>query len=269
MSNPRRDFLKTAAAACAVAALPKLSAADAAADKAQEYYELRAYRLREGASTASLERYLEKALLPALKARKIGPVGVFTQTSVEPATAAKPALWVLIPYADLATFADVSATLHRSSDVVNAAGEYFTAATRANPAFDRIDVELMLAFAGQPRLRLPAAGRVNTRIFELRTYEDYSETKALKKIDMFNNGEIEAMHEVGLSPIFYGQTIAGVGLPHLTYMTSGPNLEAHQEHWKAFGGHPTWQKLLKDPQYADTVTRITKWMLAPTSYSEI
>ena len=107
------------------------------------------------------------------------------------------------------------------------------------------------------------------RLFEMRTYESYSEVKARKKVDMFNAGEIDTMREVGLGPIFYGQTLVGRDLPHLMYMTSGENQEIHQQHWDAFGKHPVWMKLKADPQYADTVSKITKRFLVPTAYSQV
>ena len=101
------------------------------------------------------------------------------------------------------------------------------------------------------------------------TYESHSELKALKKVEMFNSGEIDVMREVGLGPIFYGQALIGPGLPHLTYMLSAEDSDAHKKHWEAFGKHPVWNKLKNDPQYADTVSKITNHFLVPTSYSQI
>ena len=82
-------------------------------------------------------------------------------------------------------------------------------------------------------------------------------------------GEIGAMKDVGLSPVFYGQALIGAGLPHLTYMLAAETREAHKEHFKAFGSHPVWQKLKNDPQYADTVSKITSRFLVPSGYSQI
>ena len=128
----------------------------------------------------------------------------------------------------------------------------------------------MQAFAGMPRLELPAYCREKKpRIFEVRTYESHSELKALKKVVMFNEGEIDLMREVGLGPIFYGQVLVGTGLPHLTYMVSAENQDAHKKHWDAFRVHPTWEKLKNDLQYADTVSRIENRFLVPTPYSQI
>jgi hypothetical protein len=128
----------------------------------------------------------------------------------------------------------------------------------------------MRAFGGIPRMEIPSySAEKKPRMFELRTYESYSEAKALKKIDMFNDGEIDVMREVGLAPVFFGQALIGANLPHLTYMLSAENREAHNQHWAAFGKHATWKKMSSDPQYADTVSKIVNRFLAPTTYSQI
>ena len=106
-------------------------------------------------------------------------------------------------------------------------------------------------------------------MFELRSYESHSELKAIKKVEMFNAGEIELFRQVGLGPVFYGQALIGSNLPHLTYMVSAENPEAHKKHWDAFRASPIWDKLKNDPQYADTVSKIDSRFLVPTSYSQI
>ena len=77
----------------------------------------------------------------------------------------------------------------------------------------------------------------------MRTYESYSELKALKKVAMFNAGEIAVMQELGLSPVFYGQALVGRDLPHLTYMLCSPDIETHKRNSAAFGMHPVWVRL--------------------------
>ena len=67
-------------------------------------------------------------------------------------------------------------------------GTAYLQSPKANPAFERIDSWLMLAFAGMPKLELSAYCREKKpRMFELRTYESHSELKALKKVEMFKN----------------------------------------------------------------------------------
>ena len=68
MNNSRRTFLTSTLAASAATALSTTSLRAAAAPAGREYYDLRAYRLKPGAPSG-LDRYLEKALLPALDKR--------------------------------------------------------------------------------------------------------------------------------------------------------------------------------------------------------
>jgi hypothetical protein len=240
----------------------------------REYYELRAYHLKSGADRGLLDTYLSKGLIPALNRMGGRPVGVFVQqerTGTAAATEVKDpqAVWVLIPYPMVESFAGVVPALSADANYQAAAAEYL-ASPKAKPAFERIDSWLMLAFAGMPKVELPAYCRENKpRMFEIRTYESHSEVKALKKVDMFNAGEIQLMRDVGLGPIFYGQALVGSNLPHLTYMLSAENQEAHTKHWDAFKAHPIWDKLKNDPQYADTVSKIYNRFLVPAPYSQI
>ena len=268
--NPinRRDFLKTSLAATATAALAASSPAMASEPGASggEYIELRAYRLKPGASHALLDSYLEHALIPALNSRGVEAVGAFT----EPEAKDGPAVWVLIPHPSLQSVASVAASLNAEPAVQAAGSAYLSGPTKDLPAFDRIDSWFFLPFAGLPRLAVPGLAREGKpRIFEMRTYESYSELKALKKVAMFNAGEIRLMQDLNLSPVFYGQALVGRDLPHLTYMLCSPDMETHKKNWAAFGVHPTWVALKNDPQYADTVSKITSRFMVPASYSQI
>jgi hypothetical protein len=274
----RREFLKTSLTVSTLAGLSTAALSAGAAETGpgprQEYYELRAYRLKGADKRPLLEAYIEKAAIPALNRLGIKPVGVFVQqerTGAPGGTEVRdPAVvYVLRPYASLEGFAKASAQMSADPEYQKAGAEYLQS-TKDQPAFERIESWLMLAFAGMPRLELPPYCREGkTRMFELRTYESHSELKALKKVDMFNSGEIQTMREVGLAPVFYGQGLIGSNLPHLTYMLSAENQDAHKKHWDAFRDHPTWKQLQKDPQYADTVSRIYNRFLVPTSYSQI
>lgn len=265
----RREFLTTSLAASAVAGLAttELSAAETgtAGTAGRMYYELRAYRLKAGANHDLLDGYLEKAAIPAWNRLGINPVGVFTE--IEPKGA--PSVFVLLPYATLETFQTATHRLSSDSEYLKAGAPHLET-PKTNPSFERLDSWLLLAFAGMPKLELPAYCREKkARIMELRTYESHSESKAAKKVEMFNSGEIDVMREVGLGPIFYGQALVGPNLPHLTYMLSGENRDVHKEHWGGFGKHPVWKKLNGDSQYADTVSKSTNWFLTPTDYSQI
>ncbi len=276
MKLPRRDFLKSSlAASAALAAAGRVSAASAPAGAAREYYELRAYRLKSGASTAPIEGYLEKALLPALAKRGVKNTGVFTELEVDKrAGTSKPKadtpLWVLIPHASLESFASVSADLNTDA-AVQAAGAAYLGVPKSTPAYERVDTWLYRAFASMPRIELPAfsAKRAAGRVFEMRDYESHSERAALIKMAMFDEGETQLMRDLGMSPVFFGQGIAGPNLPHLRYFTSGADLAAHLAGWAKFGPDPRWVKMKDNPKYKDSTSKNTARFLVPTAYSQI
>ena len=267
MTTPRRNFIKTSLAVSAAAVLPAtaLSAAPGTSSGKREFYELRAYKMKPGASDASLHAYLEKALIPACNRQGSATVGVFTENTPKDG----PTVWVLIPHATLNGLV-AGQSLVETDPALKQAGTAYLLTPKAAPGFDRIDSWLLHAFTGMPIIELPSYSKARQpRLFEMRMYESYSEVKALKKIAMFNDGEIDVMREVGLAPVFFGQALTGPNLPHLTYMTSAPDAEAHKRHWDAFKVHPTWEKLKNDPQYADTVSKNTARILSPTAYSQI
>jgi hypothetical protein len=274
----RREFLKNSLTVSTLAGLGTAALGASAAEpdrlRQQEYYELRAYHLKPGASCDLLHAYLEQAAIPAWNRLGIKPVGAFVQQERSGAPAPtelrdSSVVLVLIPYPSLAAFAAANLRLTAEAQSLKAGEDYLTV-PKNSPTFQRIESWLMLAFAGLPRVEQPLYSlEKKPRMFELRTYESYSELKALKKVEMFNSGEIDTMREVGLGPVFYGQALIGPNLPHLTYMLSAEDQAAHKKHWDAFIQHPTWNKLNNDPQYADTVSKITNRFLVPTAYSQI
>jgi hypothetical protein len=237
----------------------------APANAPREYYEWRAYRLKAGTDHAMLDSYLEKALIPALNRLGSKPIGVFTE--IDPKE--DPAVFVLIPHPSIDAFVESGSKLVADAEHQKAGADYLNV-SKKNPAFARIDSWLLHAFTGMPKIELPSyCQERKPRIFEARTYESHSEMKAQKKVDMFNNGEIEIMRDVGLGPIFYGQALVGSNLPHLTYMLSAENRDLHKQHFGAFGKDGRWKKMSADPQYADTVSKITSRLLQPAGYSQI
>jgi hypothetical protein len=272
MTHSRRAFLTSSLAATAAGA----TAGPAVAARGKRaYYELRAYRLKPGTATTLLDGYFEKALLPALRRRRIESVGVFTELEVDKnaqTSVARPdsPIWVLIPHASVESFVTVSSELNADPTVQKAGAEYLQS-PKATPAFDRIDTWLLLAFKGHPTLTLPefSKKRVPTRVFEMRDYESHSELKALAKMAMFDEGEIEIMRDLGMSPVLFGQAISGPNLPHLRYITSGPDLATHLDAWKKFGPDPRWVKMKGLPQYADSTSKNTARFLTPRPYSTI
>lgn len=238
----------------------------AAADSPQqEYYELRVYRVEDADRQEIVSDYLEQALLPALGRMGIDRVGVFTRMD-DPEDHA---LYVLIPYKSLDVFSGLNAALEADDAYQSAAADYF-ALPQKSPPYTRIESKFMKAFSGMPVIEMPSQTATRSpRLFELRTYESHNEQMARRKVEMFNEGEIQVMRDVGLAPVFYGETLIGANVPNLTYMQSAGDMQAHEKHWAAFRVHPEWKRMQAMERYKGTVSNIHKVMLVPTDYSQI
>lgn len=269
-----RTFLSqclAATATVATAALPMLTAlavpqrAVAADSAAPQYYELRVYSTQSIAQQQRISEYWEKAAVPAYNRMGIRPIGVFTE--LQESTNSK--VYVLIPFASPGAYAEVPAKLAANSTYQAAADSYLNT-PKSEPTYQRFESSLLVAFDSMKQLAVPtSAAEKKPWIFELRTYQSHSEGKGINKVNMFNAGEVPLMQEVGLSPVFFAQTVIGTGMPNLVYMVSGESLEAHKEHWKGFGGAPAWKKLSSDPQYKDNVSKIINVFLKRTPASQI
>jgi hypothetical protein len=261
----RRHFLQnTVAASLGIAALEaRATAATDTAGQSREIYELRAYSLKV-AKKPLLDDYLSKAFIPAVKRLGLGPVGVFSDVpSGEEAT-----VYVLIVFQSADQCISLPAKLAADPEHQKAGADYL-AATAADPVYERIESSLHLAIEGMPKLSKPDASKPH--LLNLRIYESHNERAAAKKIEMFNLHELPIFQRVGLTPVFFGQTIVGSKMPNLTYMLVFPDDAGRTAAWKRFGGDDEWKKLKTMPEYADKeiVSKITNKVLTPEAYSEI
>ena len=232
---------------------------------AQEFYELRIYKIYDYDKQQLASRYLENALLPALNRMDIDRVGVFTNKDDEN----DHSIYVLIPFPTVEKFTGLTTSLDADSEYQSAAAEYFDRPLK-DPVFTRIESRFMKAFAGMPVIEVPELSKQKQeRMFELRLYESHTEDHARRKVKMFNDGEIQIMRDTNLGPVFFGQTLIGPDAPNLIYMLSGSTPDVHKEHWQAFLAHPEWKRIKVLEEYKDTVSKIQKWNLKPTDYSQL
>jgi hypothetical protein len=257
----RRSFIQTSLAALGTTIMT--AAAGAAEQKTRELYELRVYSL-PAKKQAILDGYLSQAFLPALKRYGIGPVGVFVEKGDED----KQKVHVLIVHSSMEQVAALSARLHADAEHRKAAKEYLDAPP-GDPVYTRIDSSLLAAIEGLPRLAKPDTRK--PRLLNLRIYESHNERAGQKKIEMFNKSELAIFRRVGLTPVFFAETLVGAAMPNLTYMLVFPDDAGRQAAWARFVKDEEWQKLRAIPEYADKeiVSRITNKILTPASYSEI
>jgi hypothetical protein len=256
----RRNFIQKSILATTALAATGVSGAQAKdQQQGKEIYEWRVYTMRW--SQAPLDNFLSKALIPALNRLGVKKVGAFGEISKSEPTK----LYLLIPYASMEDFTRVTSALRTDKEFQQASTEYNQIPVE-NAVYSRYDSSLMIAFDGLPKMIVPESG---PRIFEVRTYEGYSEDAVARKIKMFNNEEFTIFNRVKLNPVFFGEIIAGPNLPALTYMVSFKNMEERDKAWKAFGPDPDWQRVSKLPEYANSVSRIFKTFLEPLPYSQV
>lgn len=259
----RRNFLALSGTAGLAAITSTASAAESSGAEQREYYELRQLILDKEDQKTMVDQFLKTALVPAANKIGIKPVGVFY-----PDKGLSP-IYVLIPHQSLESVVTWMEKLRQDSDFMSKGAEFIDAPATA-PAFKRVESSLMIAFKGFPRIETPA--RDPGRVFQLRTYESPSVKTNLKKIEMFNDaGEIKLFREVGLTPVFFGQTIIGSKMPNLTYMLGFNSMDEQKAAWQKFGAHPEWKRLSKMPEYADKsiLSNITNLPLTAAPYSQI
>ena len=227
----------------------------------KDYYELRTYTIPFNGSESELHVYLSKALLPALNRTGVENIGVFEALG-EPTPKQ---LVVLIPFKGIAHYGAVLSALEIDKTYQEDKKDY-DAVPVTNRVYTRYSSSFYFAFKGLPQIVKPAKG---SQLFELRTYEGYSENAVDRKTDMFNDGELTIFEETGLHSVFFGSQVSGPLMPALTYMLSFKNMEERNSNWAKFSAHPEWKRISKLPMYANSVSDIKRTFLKPLSYSQL
>ncbi|TGD79353.1 NIPSNAP family protein [Hymenobacter wooponensis] len=228
------------------------------------YMELKVYHLKTTRQEALIDSFLQRQYIPVLRAAGIATIGVFKPIGND--TAADRRVYVLTPYSSLNQWEKV--TRETSAKLLAAGGAYVNAAHN-NPAYSRLETVFIKPFEDMTGLATPQFNSPkNERVYELRSYEGASEKIFRNKVQMFNaGGEIKLFSRLGFNALFYGEVVFGSKMPNLMYMTSFPNMQSREAHWKAFGSDPEWKKLSSLPEYQNNVSHIDIVFLRPTEYS--
>jgi hypothetical protein len=258
----RRSFI-TQAGITGAAALGGLTRISRAAESAErDFYEIRQYHLDTTEQHTAMNAFLKETFIPAINRIGIEPVGVFhSPDEISP-------IYVLLCYRKIESCVTMMQQLLADQTFMSR-GSVFLAAPAANPAYKRMESTLMVAFSGMPHLERPVAAE--GRVFQLRTYESPSILTGQKKIEMFNQGELDIFRKTGLNPVFFGETLVGAKMPNLTYMLVFNSMEEQKANWQRFIADPDWQRLRAIPEYADDkiLCGITNISLLPTDHSQI
>ena len=243
----RRKFITTAAAASALplscAASTKILSNETPPIE-KELYEFRTYELKFGGNQKLLLSYLKDALKPAMMRAGVNHFMLLEEV----AKGGPKKIYLLISYP--------TAAIYLQAQNLQGDAAYVTAAATYN-AFDkaiytRYDTWLLHAFDGFRQLETAPEGV----IYELRTYESFSEDALRRKIKMFNDEEVPIFRDAGLIPVFFGEMLAGPYRPALTYMIRTNDMEASGQGWQNFLQHPDWNRIKVLPEYANTVSNI-------------
>lgn len=227
----------------------------------KEYYELRTYTIPFNGSEQALHAYLEDALLPALNRHGVENIGVFEALG-EPTPKQ---IVMLVPYQDIATYGKVVTGLEKDNTYLKSRKAY-DAVPHDKRVYTRFSSSFYIAFDGLPQIVKPKKG---SQLFELRTYEGYSEDAVRRKVKMFNKEEFAIFDATGLHSVFFGEQVSGPMMPALTYMLSFSSMEERDENWKKFIVHPDWKRVSGLEEYAHSVSDIKRTFLKPLSYSQL
>jgi hypothetical protein len=213
------------------------------------------------------DEFYRDAAIPAINRAGISPVGVF-HVAAGPDS---PTAYVVLPHRSIDSFATALDRVRADTGYQQAGADFLNAAP-SDPPYIRVESSLLVAFAGIPRLEVPAAtAEKKPRLFELRIYESHNKRANKKKIEMFNTGEIAIFRRTGLAPVFFGETLIGSRMPNLTYLLVFENMAERDRNWATFVADPEWKKLSTTPGYTDPeiVTNISNVFLRPAPYSQI
>lgn len=232
----------------------------------QEYYEIRIYHTFWG-QEGKVDAFLKDVYLPALHRAGISKAGVFKP--VETDSESGLIIFLFIPYKTAEQYVMLPEVLAKDK-VYLEAGKSFLDAPYNDPPYKRQESILLKAFLYMPQPFFPEyTNPASERVYELRSYESATEAKAIKKIEMFNQGgEIDIFTKLKFNAVFYGEVISGTAMPNLMYMTTFKDMKSRDELWKAFIGSPEWKKLSAMEEYNNTVSHIDRYLLRPTNYSD-
>ena len=132
--------------------------------------------------------------------------------------------------------------------------------------YNRFTTSFLIAFDGLPKLIKPKEA---TKLFELRTYEGYSEDAVRRKVDMFNKEEFSIFDATGLNSVFFGEQISGPLMPALTYMLAFESMEERNINWEKFSKNSEWKRVSILKEYSNTVSDIKRVFLKPLEYSQL
>jgi hypothetical protein len=179
-----------------------------------------------------------------------------------------PYVVTLASFPDMAAYETASQKLASDSAYQKALSEFNG---NANMNFLRMETSLLRGFPTAPAIEIPKVKQGVNRVFELRTYESNNSGTLARKIKMFDDGEIALFRKVGMSVVFFGETIVGPNMPNLTYLVAYDSLADRERIWKDFVTSDEWKVMSKLPGLSDgeVVSNISAEFLSALPFSNV
>jgi hypothetical protein len=269
----RREFLAASTAATLGLIAPSLSRGAEGGDANRELIEVRTYQFASPQKQEAYEKFLAEAGIAAFNRSGVEPVGVLKLFAKENPTLRLSTdstdLRLVLPFKSFQSYIELDDKLAEDQAYEQAGKEILNDAQK-NPSYVRYESTLLYTFPHFPRVEVPT--KSPDRVLQLRRYESHNRERARKKVDMFDTGgEIAIFKRCGMNGVFFGEALAGVHLPSLTYMLAFENMDAQKKGWAAFGRDSGWKDLNADKQYKETVMQgtIMNLLLRPAAGSQI
>ena len=245
----RRKFIKASALGAAIPL--SVHGTDLAQTTALELYEMRTYEARFRGDQALLLNFLNQHFKQLL-----GREGCSLMLFDEWGDPEPRKIYALITYPSADAYLRVQQQAGASA--LNASSDPYHQVPADKALYNRYSSWLLSAFDGIPHRLEPVEGAT---VFELRTYEGYSENAVQRKIKMFNEEEIDLFKKLDIRPVFFGEMLAGPYRPSLTYMINFKDMQERDANWQTFFNHPEWKAMAAKAEYANTVSHIRRTFL--------
>jgi|TARA_Y100000814_G_scaffold274205_1_gene232753 hypothetical protein len=221
------------------------------------YFDLRTYDFESKSQQERFMVVLRKKTIPALNTLGVDKVGVFTTQEPELS------LILLVPHSSIEKLIAIR------DDLLTAKADLSLPDPMPRPIFRQASSSVLRGFDVMPNYNLPT--KAADRVFQLRVYESPSAYAGKKKIEMFQQGELDIFHRVGLNPVFFAETLIGAQLPSLTYMLAFRDMNSLDCAWELFRNDSVWDELSNRPEYSNEllIRNINNKLVFPTEFSQM
>ena len=252
----RRKFIRggVAGAITLVGGQAALASTPSSSGPEPELIEWRTYEMAFGGNQGLLTTYFDDALAPALRRKGATQFQVYKEYG-DPNPVR---IHLMIAYAGAQAFYD--ATDLSDDPEYAVASEAYVNMGAERAVFTRYSTTLLRSFSAMPLSVAPGDGK---GLFELRIYESGNEDQLTRKIRMFNEYELDIFDDTGLTPVFFGNMIAGPHRPALMYLLQFDDMADRDDSWGNFSSNDTWNRIKGMEEFAGTVSNIRRTFLVP------